>query len=77
MTIRVPSDEDIWREAMDLIVSKMGPAKAARVISAMRLGGGDYMALRDELFAGQSVDSLVQRIRERRKAKEDDEGPQQ
>jgi hypothetical protein len=63
MTIKVPSEPEIWREALDILSTHMGPAKAMRLISAMRIGGGDYLSLRDEMFAGVSARDLIKQVR--------------
>jgi|HubBroStandDraft_6_1064221.scaffolds.fasta_scaffold984287_2 hypothetical protein len=61
--IKVPSEQEIWREAFDILNAQMGPAKAMRLISAMRIGGGDYLSLRDELFGGISARELLDKAR--------------
>ena len=40
----------------------MSPAKVARVLAALQLGRGNYLALRDRLFAGETVQTLADKI---------------
>ena len=61
--MRVPSDREIWREALDIIVRELPPSKASRVIAALELGRGDYLEFRDAVFGGRSVKELSAQIR--------------
>lgn len=65
----VPSDREIWHDAMEILLSQLSPAKAMRVLSALQLGHGDYARTREELFGQQSVSEIASRVRryERRK----------
>jgi len=69
--VKVPSDLEIWNEAMELLVKHLSPSKAIRVISMLQLGHGDYMREREEMFGQQSVAEIVKHVRahERRKRK--------
>ncbi len=69
--IKVPSEQEIWREAFHILNVQMGPAKAMRLISAMRIGGGDYLSLRDELFSGESARALLEKARDYEKNSRD------
>jgi hypothetical protein len=40
----------------------MSPAKVARVLAALQLGRRNYLALRDRLFAGETVQTLADKI---------------
>lgn len=62
MKVRVPTDDEVVREAEAVLLRHLGTAKVARLWSAWRLGQGDYLATRQSLFAGESVDSLVDQI---------------
>ena len=58
MSTRVVSDQELWQEAVEVIRKNMSPAKAARVISGLRIGSGNYADLKERLFGGETVDSL-------------------
>jgi hypothetical protein len=49
---------------MDLLLTKMSPSKAIRILSAIQLGSGDYTEARKQLIPEASVKELVSRIRE-------------
>ena len=69
MAIRVPSEQEIWHDAMEILLSQLSPAKAVRILSAMQMGHGDYPRTREELFGQQSVSEIAAKGRryERRK----------
>lgn len=62
MTVKVITDQEIVEEATDVLLEHLGPAKMARFWAAWQVGTGDYIALRDQLFAGESVQSLYEEI---------------
>jgi hypothetical protein len=39
----------------------MSPAKVARFWAMLQLGKGEYQAIREELFAGETVETLIRR----------------
>jgi len=39
------------------------PAKVAKFLAARPISGEDYLALRERIFAGETVDSLADKIR--------------
>ncbi len=41
----------------------MEPAKVARFWAAWQVGGGSYLAIREQLFAEETVATLVEKIR--------------
>ena len=56
--------QQIWREAMELLLTKMSPSKAIRILSAIQLGTGDYTEARKQLIPETSLKELTSRIRE-------------
>lgn len=62
MTIQVPTDDEIVREAEAVLLRHISVAKVARLWSAWRLGQGDCLATRNRLFADETVDSLLAKI---------------
>jgi hypothetical protein len=57
-------DREVIREAFGLLLEHLGPAKVARLLSA--LGGHrgeDYMTWRERHFAGKSIDDLLDEMR--------------
>ena len=60
--IKVDSDQEILREAEEVLRAHLGPAKATRFWIAWSGGTGDYLQTRETLFKGETVDSLYERI---------------
>lgn len=59
MKTTVPSDVEIAQEALEILMKHMSPSKVARFMIAFQLGKGDYTKLRDKLFEGETVESLL------------------
>lgn len=62
MKIKVSSEQAILQEAGTVLFKHLGPAKAARFLAAWRQGAGDYLMIREELFAGETVDTLYDKV---------------
>ena len=64
MTVTVVPEQVVVNEAVELLLKHMEPSRVARLLSAWQVGKGDYLRLRDDLFAQESVDSLFEKVRE-------------
>ena len=62
--IEVDNEQEIIQEAESLLLEKLGPAKATRFWVAFSQGEGDYLETKRELFEGETVESLYQKIKE-------------
>ena len=60
--IQVKSEQQILQEGLQILLAHMEPADVAQFWAACNLRGGDYLELKDELFAQESVDSLYSKI---------------
>lgn len=60
--IQVKSEQQILLKGLQILLAHMEPSDVVRFWSACNLGGGDYLKLKDELFAQESVDSLYSKI---------------
>lgn len=60
--IKVDSDQEILREAEEVLRIHLGPAKATRLWIAWSRGVGDYLQIKEELFKEETVDSLYEKI---------------
>jgi hypothetical protein len=69
MTIHVPSERQVIQEAAQVLMTHMSPAKAARFWAAWQVGEGDYLAIREQLFAKETVKSLYKQVEEFQKKK--------
>ncbi|MBF2009461.1 MAG: hypothetical protein IGS49_29565 [Chlorogloeopsis fritschii C42_A2020_084] len=60
--IQVKSEQQVLLEGLQVLLSNMEPSKVARFWAACNIGRGDYLKLKDELFAQESVASLYSKI---------------
>jgi hypothetical protein len=58
MSIVVESEQEIAREGLDVLMKHLPPSKVAKLISLWRIGSGDYVSERRQLFSGETVESL-------------------
>lgn len=66
MVTKTAEDGQVMREALEVLLEHLGPIKVARFLAMWRETGGNYVEVRDQLFAGKSVDDLVRMMRESR-----------
>ena len=59
MTVTVENELTIIEEATAILLEKMPACKGARLLATLELGTGDYVKMRDQLFAGETVDTLL------------------
>lgn len=59
----VQSEQAVLNEAIEILLQHMSLDKAARVMAALRVGDGDYLDLREQLFAGDTVQSSAATVR--------------
>jgi N-dimethylarginine dimethylaminohydrolase len=62
MTVRVIREQEVLQEATEVLLQHLAPAKVARFLAAAQVGGGDYLAIRAEVFAGETVATLVEKV---------------
>ncbi|NEP13920.1 MAG: hypothetical protein F6J92_34715 [Symploca sp. SIO1A3] len=62
--IQVKSEQQVLQEGLHILLCNMEPSTFARFSAACNLGKGDYLKLKDELFAQESVASLYSKILE-------------
>ena len=63
MPIKVPSEQEVWHEAVEILINQLSPAKAMRILSALQLGYGDYVLMREELFGNLTVSEIANETR--------------
>jgi hypothetical protein len=64
MNTKTLNEQEVIHEAMTVLLEHLEPAKVAKFLAARPVIGADYLALREKLFAGESVESLALKIRE-------------
>ena len=62
MKIKVSSEQAVLQEGEVVLFKHLGPAKAARFLAAWRQGAGDYLQTRKGLFAGETVETLYEKV---------------
>ncbi len=62
--IQVKNEQKVLQEGLQVLLSNMEPSNVARFWAACNMGIGDYLKLKDELFAQESVESLYSKILE-------------
>jgi len=60
MSLTVQNESATAAEAIEILMERMLASKVARLLSSWQIGQGDYLKLRDELFAKETVESLCQ-----------------
>ena len=63
MSITVENELATIGEATAILLEKMPVSKVARLRAALQVGTGDYVKARDQLFAGETVDSLFEQAK--------------
>jgi len=58
MNVKVQNESATTAEAVEMLMERMPASKVVRLLSSWQVGQGDYLKLRDELFAGETVESL-------------------
>jgi hypothetical protein len=60
MSLRVENESATTAEAIEILIDRLPASKLARLLASWQIGQGDYLKLRDELFAGETVETLYQ-----------------
>jgi len=62
MTIKVINEQQNLQEVMQVLFTYLEPSKVMKFWAACKLGEGDYLQLKEKLFAQDNVDSLYEKI---------------
>ena len=62
MATCIESDRAVESEAVEVLLRHMPASKVAQLLAAWKVGEGDYLRLRDHLFAGETVNSLCEDV---------------
>jgi len=60
MSVTVQNESATTAEAVELLMERLPASKVVRLLSSWQIGQGDYLKLREELFGGETVESLCQ-----------------
>ncbi|MDZ8079864.1 MAG: hypothetical protein RMY36_027370 [Nostoc sp. SerVER01] len=64
MKIKVINEQENLHEVMRVLLTHLEPSKVMKFWAACRLSEGDYLQLKEELFAQETVASLYTKIKE-------------
>ena len=56
-----PNEREVIHEAMMVLLEHLEPGKAAGFLAARPVSGADYLALRERIFAGETVETRSDR----------------
>lgn len=63
MKIELLNDQQLITEAFNILIENLEPAKVARFWEICNLSKGDYIQLKERIFAEETVDSLYEKIK--------------
>lgn len=63
MTIKVIKEQEVLTEGFQVLMAHLEPSKVVRFWAACQLGEGDYLKLKDQLFANETVSSLYEKVK--------------
>jgi hypothetical protein len=69
--IQVKSEQQVLQEGFQILLVNMEASAVARFWATCNIGKGDYLKLKDQLFAQESVGSLYSKIVEFQASKQE------
>ncbi|MCC5667471.1 hypothetical protein LC653_27205 [Nostoc sp. CHAB 5784] len=64
MKIKVIDEQENLQEVMQVLLTHLEPSKVMKFWAACKLGEGDYLELKEKLFAEETVASLYAKVKE-------------
>jgi hypothetical protein len=64
MTIKVINDQENLHEVMQVLLTHLEPSKVMKFWAICKLSEGDYLQVKEKLFAQETVASLYAKIQE-------------
>lgn len=62
MTVQVLREQEVFQDAIRVLMEHLEPAKATRVWASWQVGEGNYLSIRDQLFGNETVASLYEKV---------------
>ncbi|ARV57987.1 hypothetical protein BZZ01_04445 [Nostocales cyanobacterium HT-58-2] len=63
MKIKFMREQQVLQEAMQVLMTHLEPSKVLKFWAACKLGEGDYLKLKEQLFEKETVASLYEKIK--------------
>ncbi|MEH2381764.1 MAG: hypothetical protein V7K27_23230 [Nostoc sp.] len=70
MNVKMPRGQEVIQEALEILEQHMEPAKVALLLSIWQTGSDDYIKIKDQLFADETVKTLYEKIQTYQNSKE-------
>ncbi|QLE58389.1 hypothetical protein [Nostoc sp. TCL26-01] len=64
MEIKVINEQENLQEVMQILLTHLEPSKVMKFWAACKLSEGDYLQVKEKLFAQETVASLYTKIKE-------------
>ncbi|MCG6137261.1 MAG: hypothetical protein MET45_21935 [Nostoc sp. LLA-1] len=64
MTIKVINEQENLQEVMQVLLTHLEPSKVMKFGATCKLSEGDYLQLKEKLFAQETVTSLYAKIQD-------------
>lgn len=64
MSVKVMSEQQVTQEALTVLMEHLSPSQLARLWASWQIGSGDYLAIRDRLFAKETVETLFEKVQD-------------
>jgi hypothetical protein len=64
MEIKVINEQENLQEVMQVLLTHLEPSKVMKFWAACKLSEGDYLELKEKLFAQETVASLYAKVKE-------------
>lgn len=62
MNVKMPRGQEVIQEALEILAQHMEPSKVALLLSIWQTGSDDYIKIKDQLFADETVKTLYEKI---------------
>ncbi len=63
MKVKMPNEQEVFFEAMEILLKNLAPSKMACLLASWQKGDSDYLNIRDKLFEGETVETLYAQIK--------------
>jgi hypothetical protein len=63
MKIEVINEQEVLQEGLQVLMTHLEPSKVVRFWAACKLGEGDYLFLKEQLFGEETVASLYKKVK--------------
>lgn len=75
MDVKMPTQQEVIQEALEILEKHMEPSKIALLVSMLPVGEGDYLAIREKLFPGETLTAIVDKIKDQQRLKGESQNP--